>query len=92
MADWATIEAERFQDLHCRPDGITLTAGARVNLANTLRHIADERVKQADKLASEIHDAIYAEPFDRQVASDAVWKLHELLRSNPQAEMRKDDD
>ena len=54
MADWTTIEAERFQDLHCRPDGITLTAGARVNLANTLRHIADERVKQARR---EVWDA-----------------------------------
>jgi hypothetical protein len=38
-------------------------------------------IQQADALVSAVHDAIYAEPFDRQKASDAVWKVHELLRA-----------
>jgi hypothetical protein len=37
-------------------------------------------IQQADAQASAVHDAIYAEPFDKQKASDEVWKLHEILR------------
>jgi transcriptional regulator with XRE-family HTH domain len=37
-------------------------------------------LEQADRLASTAHDAIYAEPFDRQAASDAIWQVHSVLR------------
>lgn len=37
-------------------------------------------IYEADVAASEAHDAIYAEPFDQKVASDAIWKVHNALR------------
>jgi hypothetical protein len=35
---------------------------------------------EADRAASKAHDAIYAEPFDKQAASDAIWEVHNWLR------------
>ena|SRR5689334_10577352 len=35
---------------------------------------------EADRAASEAHDAIYAEPFNKKAASDAIWKVHNWLR------------
>ncbi len=37
-------------------------------------------IYEADQAASECHDAIYAEPFDKQAASDAIWRVHNALR------------
>jgi hypothetical protein len=37
-------------------------------------------VTAADRATSKAHDAIYAEPFDRQAASDAIWEVHNWLR------------
>jgi hypothetical protein len=36
--------------------------------------------KRADKCASAAHDAIYADPFDKQAASEAIWRIHDELR------------
>lgn len=33
-----------------------------------------------DKAASVVHNAIYAEPVDREAASNAIWLLHGLVR------------
>jgi hypothetical protein len=37
-------------------------------------------LRDADTAASEAHNAIYAEPFDQKAASDAIWRIHNLLR------------
>lgn len=37
-------------------------------------------IAEADKAASKAHDAIYAEPFDKRAASDAIWEVHNWLR------------
>lgn len=34
----------------------------------------------ADVAVSTAHDAIYAEPYDKQAASEAIWAVHALLR------------
>ena len=37
-------------------------------------------VNEAETLTSRAHDALYAEPFDRQVVSGAIWKIHDAIR------------
>ena len=37
-------------------------------------------LRNADHIASVIHDAIYAEPFRKEVANEAVWRLHNAIR------------
>jgi len=64
-----------------------VTYPAHANALNEFEEFLDrceeppEWAEKADRQASMIHDAIFAEPFDRQKASDEVWKLHEILRS-----------
>jgi hypothetical protein len=37
-------------------------------------------IKEADALVSQIHDSVYAEPFDREAANRTIWKVHSVLR------------
>lgn len=45
---------------------------------------------EADRLVSAVHDAIYAEPFDQKAASDAVWRVHDVLRAAPSLLQERD--
>jgi hypothetical protein len=47
------------------------------------RCAADEALTEIEKLASEVHDDIWAEPFDetrRKLASDGIWRIHQIVR------------
>lgn len=46
-------------------------------------------MSDADAAASRAHDAIHAEPFDRQAASDAIWDIHAYLRPYIEKTLRK---
>ena len=37
-------------------------------------------IYEADQAASDAHDAIYAEPLDKDRASAAIWRIHDALR------------
>ena len=72
----------RFPDLQAKPDARYLAA-LDPQTVTALLDVVDgsrEALRDADRLTSAVHDAIYAQPFDRQRANDAIWLVHAVLR------------
>ncbi len=79
LARWVRLS------LHGDPDVETGLAALavlveRLQAAEAANGAFTGSVVEADKAASKAHDAIYAEPFDKQAASDAIWEIHNWLR------------
>jgi hypothetical protein len=71
-----------------RPNGDPDDDAAIVARA-ALRLAADEgagrldEVREIEAVASQVHDSIWAEPFDetqRKLASDGIWRIHQIIR------------
>lgn len=77
-----SVEVEQYSF----EDAMALIAAGSCGLDKPIRDVraaygeALRALREADLSASKAHDAIYAEPFDQEAASAAIWGVHNHLR------------